>query len=214
MKAIVKFCTPFGLPKFIQSDQGSNFMSRAFRKVMKELNIQHCVSNAYHPQSQGVLERFHQTLKTMIRTYCLQHKKHWDEEIPILLFAVRNTVQESLGLCPAELVFGHSLHGPLKVLQELSVSWSVSPSENVLDHVSSFRDRLHSTQLAQQSLATSQSRMKGRYDKKSVQRSFKVGYQSLVLMPLPGSALQAKFTGPSVIEKRLSDTDYVVQTEN
>ncbi len=39
VKAIVKFCTTFGLPKIIQSDQGSNFMSRVFRKVMRELNI-------------------------------------------------------------------------------------------------------------------------------------------------------------------------------
>ncbi len=215
VKALVKFCTTFGLPKHIQSDQGSNFMSRVFRKVTKELNIKHCVSSAYHPQSQGVLERFHQTLKSMVRTYCLQHKKDWDEEIPLLLFAVRNTVQESLGFSPAELVFGHSLRGPLKVLQEqlLSVSQSDTPPKNVLDHVSSFRERLHSVwQLAQHSLANSQTRMKGRYDKKSVQRSFKVGDQVLVLLPLPGSVLQAKFTGPYVIEEKLSDTDYVVRT--
>ncbi|KAL0153990.1 hypothetical protein M9458_050705, partial [Cirrhinus mrigala] len=215
VKAIVKFCTTFGLPKFIQSDQGSNFMSRVFRKVMKELNIKHCISTAYHPQSQGVLERFHQTLKTMIRTYCLQHQKDWDEEIPLLLFAVRNTMQESLGFSPAELVFGHSLRGPLKVLQEqlLSVSQTDASQKNVLDHVSSFRERLHLVwQLAQKSLANSQTRMKGRYDKRSVRRSFKVGDQVLVLLPLPGSALQAKFTGPYVIEAKLSDTDYVVGT--
>jgi len=42
--------------------------------------------------------------------------------------------------------------------------------------------------------------------KKSIPRSFKVGDQVLALMPLPGSALQAKFTGPYVIEERLSDT--------
>ncbi len=151
----------------------------------------------------------------MVRTYCLQHKKDWDEEIPLLLFAVRNTVQESLGFSPAELVFGHSLRGPLKVLQEqlLSVSQSDTPPKNVLDHISSFHERLHSVwQLAQHSLANSQSRMKGRYDKKSVQRSFKVGDQVLVLLPLPGSALQAKFTGPYLIEEKLSDTDYVVRT--
>lgn len=192
VKAIVKFCTTFGLPKFIQSDQGSNFMSRVFRKVMKELNIKHCISRAYHPQSQGVLERFHQTLKTMIRTYCLQHQKDWDEEIPLLLFAVRNTMQESLGFSPAELVFGHSLRGPLKVLQEqlLSVSQTDASQKNVLDHVSSFRESLHLVwQLAQKSLANSQTRMKGRYDKRSVRRSFKVGDQVLVLLPLPGSAL-------------------------
>ncbi len=85
---------------------------------MNELNITHTVSSAYHPQSQGVIERFHQTLKTIIRTYCVEHQKDWDEQLPLLLFAIRNTVQESLGFSPAELVFGHSLRGPLKLLQE------------------------------------------------------------------------------------------------
>ncbi len=54
--------------------------------------------------------------------------------------------------------------------------------------------------------------MKGTFAKKTVQRSFEVGDQVLVLLPLPGSALQAKFTGPYVIEEKLNDTDYVVQT--
>ncbi len=96
VKALVKFCTTFGLPKVIQSDQGTNFTSRIFRKAMNELNITHTVSSAYHPQSQGVIERFHQTLKTMIHTYCVEHQKDWDEQLPLLLFAIRNTVQESL----------------------------------------------------------------------------------------------------------------------
>ncbi len=133
VKAIIKFCTTFGLPKIIQSDQGSNIISRVFRKVMKELNIKHCVSSAYHPQSQGVLERFHQTLKSMLRTYCLEYEKDWDEEVPLLLFAVRNTVQESLGFSPAELVFGHSPRGPLKMLQEQLIYQSHSVTDkNVL----------------------------------------------------------------------------------
>ncbi len=133
VKAIIKFCITFGLPKIIQSDQGSNIISRVFRKVMKELNIKHCVSSAYHPQSQGVLERFHQTLKSMLRTYCLEYEKDWDEEVPLLLFAVRNTVQESLGFSPAELVFGHSPRGPLKMLQEQLLSQSHSVTDkNVL----------------------------------------------------------------------------------
>ncbi len=52
---------------------------------MNELNITHTVSSAYHPQSQGVIERFHQTLKTIIRTYCVEHQKDWDEQLPLLL---------------------------------------------------------------------------------------------------------------------------------
>ena len=75
-------------------------------------------SSAYHPESQGALERFHSTLKNMIRTYCLDNGKDWDEGTSLLLFAVRESVQESLGFSPFELVFGHSVHGPLKLLKE------------------------------------------------------------------------------------------------
>ena len=75
MKALVKFFTFVGLPKSVQSDQGSNFMSVVFQQVMHELGIKQYRSSAYHPESQGALERFHQTLKNMIRSYCLIQKK-------------------------------------------------------------------------------------------------------------------------------------------
>lgn len=122
VKALVKFCSTFGLPKYIQTDQGSNFMSRVFAKVIRQLHIKHQVSSAYHPESQGALERFHQTLKTMLHTFCVDGGKDWDEQIPFLLFAVRDTIQESLGFSPAELVFGHAVRGPLKILQEQWIS--------------------------------------------------------------------------------------------
>ena len=63
VQALTKFFTLVGLPKSIQSDQGSNFMSGIFQQVMHELQIKQYKSTAYHPESQGALERFHQTLK-------------------------------------------------------------------------------------------------------------------------------------------------------
>jgi len=63
VKALIKFFTLVGLPKSIQSDQGSNFMSGLFQQVMYELGIDQYASSAYHPESQGALERFHQTLQ-------------------------------------------------------------------------------------------------------------------------------------------------------
>ena len=118
MKALVRFFTFVGLPKSVQSDQGSNFMSGIFKQVMHELGIKQYRSSAYHPESQGALERFHQTLKNMIRSYCFDTEKDWDEGIHLLLFAVRQSVQESLGFSPFELVFGHTVRGPLKLLKE------------------------------------------------------------------------------------------------
>ena len=75
VKALVKFFTFVGLPKSVQSDQGSNFMSGIFQQVMHELGITQYKSSPYHPESQGALERFHQTLKNMIRSYCFDTEK-------------------------------------------------------------------------------------------------------------------------------------------
>ena len=74
-KALVNFFTLVGLPKEIQSDQGSNFMSGLFQQVLFQLGAKQIKSSAYHRESQGALERFHSTLKNMIRTYILDNEK-------------------------------------------------------------------------------------------------------------------------------------------
>ncbi|KAK3098851.1 hypothetical protein FSP39_023736 [Pinctada imbricata] len=141
VKALTKFFSFVGAPKAIQSDQGSNFMSGLFQQVMHELGIRQYKSSAYHPESQGALERFHQTLKTMMKTYCHQYGKDWDEGVHLVLFAAREAVQESLGFSPFELVFGHTVRGPLKLLKE---KWLTETSDlNLLDYVSNFKEKLY-----------------------------------------------------------------------
>uniref|UniRef100_A0AAR2L1R3 Integrase catalytic domain-containing protein n=1 Tax=Pygocentrus nattereri TaxID=42514 RepID=A0AAR2L1R3_PYGNA len=66
VKALLKFFTTFGLPKVVQTDQGSNFTSKLFNQVSKMLGIKHEMSSPYHPESQGALERFHQSLKKLV----------------------------------------------------------------------------------------------------------------------------------------------------
>lgn len=186
-------------------------MSRVFKQVTKQLKISHNFSSAYHPESQGTVERFHQTLKSMLCAYCLEFEKDWDEGVHLLLFAAREVVQESTGFSPADLVFAHNIRGPLKLLRD---NWlNESEQKNILDYVSSFRHKLHrACELAKQNLAVAQSRMKNWFDKNSVDRQFKPGDKVLVFLPIPGCSLQARYSGPYVIEKRVSDRDYVVAT--
>ncbi len=91
------------------------------------LDIGHQMSSAYHPESQGALERFHQTLKALLQCYCTETGRDWAEGLPYLMFATRETVQESLGFSPAELVFGHTMRGPLKLLSDQLLSQSPKP---------------------------------------------------------------------------------------
>ena len=64
-------------------------MPGVFQQVMHELGIKQYRPSAYHPESQGALARFHQTLKNMIWSYYLDTEKDKDEGIHLLLFAVR-----------------------------------------------------------------------------------------------------------------------------
>lgn len=213
VRALTKFFSMFGLPKIIQSDQGTNFQSRVFKQVLRVLNVKHATSSAYHPESQGALERWHQTLKSMLRKYCLETAKSWDEGIPFVLFAAREAVQESLGFSPAELVFGHVPRGPLKSLKDRFLCTEMSPGTKVLEYVSRFRERLHrANSFAKRSLSSAQTVMKRRFDRAAVPRCFERGDKVLALLPITGSTLSAKFSGPYEICERLSDTNYTIST--
>ena len=212
VKALVKFFTLVGLPKSVQSDQGSNFMSGTFQQVMHELGIKQYKSSAYHPESQGALERFHQTLKNMIRSYCFDTEKDWDEGIHLLLFAVRESVQESLGFSPFELVFGHTVRGPLKLMKEKFLSSNDSPL-NLLQYVSDFKTRLTKAwEVARSNLKSAQNKMKLHFDENAQNRNFDPGDKVIALLPIPGRPLQARYYGPYTVEKKLSDVNYIVNT--
>ena len=211
LKALIKFFTVFGLPKEIQTDQGSNFMSGLFQQNVYELGVKQIRSSAYHPQSQGALERFHCTFKTMLKCYCVNNEKEWDEGVHLLLFAIRSSVQESLGFTPFELVFGHNVRGPLSLIKE---NWLDEECHlNLLDYVSKFKTRLYEAcELAKENLKISQDKTKSWYDCKAKMRTFKAGDKVLVLLPLRGNPLQAKYHGPYEILRKVNDLNYIVKT--
>ncbi len=163
VKALTQFISVFGIPKIIQSDQGSNFSSHVFGQVLKTLRTHHNQSSAYHAQSQGALERFHQTLKSLLRSYCTELGSDWDGGLQWLLLAAREAVQESTGFSPNELVFGHTVRGPLAALKD---GWvEAEPPKNLIDFVNGFRHHLFvAGYLAREKLSSAQGRMKRVYD--------------------------------------------------
>lgn len=211
LRELTTFFTRFGLPKEIQSDQGSNFMSREFKDSMRALGITQITSSAYHPQSQGALERYHQTMKNMLKKYCLEHERDWDKGLPYLLFAAREAPSESLGFSPFELLFTHSVRGPMQVLKEAWIGQQTT--QGLLTTVTELKERLRrSWELAKENLLVAQGRFKYWHDKKARVRSYQVGDKVLALLPVLGQPLQAKYSGPYRINKKISATDYVINT--
>ncbi|GFU70316.1 retrovirus-related Pol polyprotein from transposon 17.6 [Trichonephila clavipes] len=74
-------------------------------------------SSVYHPQSKPV-ERFHGTLKRLLRVLCLDAGSEWDKHLPSILLALRTVSHESTGYTPSELVYGKNLRTPETLVME------------------------------------------------------------------------------------------------
>ena len=100
----------FGLPELIISDQGRQFESDLFQRVLQYFGITRRRGTPYHPQTNGRLERAHRTMKSLLRA--LQVKfADWEEALPYALFAMRTAVSDR-GYSPAQLVYVEPLVVP------------------------------------------------------------------------------------------------------
>ena len=169
-----------GIPKEILTDQGSNFTSQLLVEVYRLLHVNAIRTSPYHPQTDGVVERFNQTLKGMLRKTACQEGKDWDRYIPYVLFAYREMPQETTGFSPFELLYGREVRGPLDVLKE---SWEPSSGSDmsVVSHVLQMREKLEKmAEVVQDNSQKAQTQQKAWYDRTARHRKLKEGDQVLV----------------------------------
>lgn len=98
--ALVQLFSRVGFPREIITDQGSNFTSRQMKQIYSMLHIHRIQTTPYHPQTDGLVERLNQTLKSMLRKFVCESGKDWDQWLPYLLFAYREVPQTSTGFSP------------------------------------------------------------------------------------------------------------------
>ncbi len=118
-EALFRLISRVGIPKEILTDQGTAFMSRTLKELYELLGIKSIRTSVYHPQTDGLVERFNRTLKTMVRKFVEEDAKNWDKWLEPLLFAVREVPQASTGFSPFELLYGRSPGGCLTSLRSL-----------------------------------------------------------------------------------------------
>ena len=129
-----------GIPKEILTDQGANFTSQLLAEIYRSLHIKALRTSPYHPQTDGLVERFNATLKAMLRKSADEDGKDWDRLLPYILFAYREVPHESTGFSPFELLYGHTVRGPLDVLKEDWEEADHRSSESVVAHVLLMRE--------------------------------------------------------------------------
>jgi transposase InsO family protein len=105
----------FGTPNSICSDLGVNFESKLFKHLCELLRIKKLKSTAYHPQTNGAVERMNKTLKQLIKNFVNCHHNDWDEYINQLSCAINTSTNESTKHTPHEIVFGKEFVFPQNV---------------------------------------------------------------------------------------------------
>ena len=102
---LVKLFSAFGLPNILHSDQGRNFESTLLKQTLEAFGIRKTHTTAYHPQGDGMVERFNRSLLQLLRTY-IDKQEEWEQYLPLVLYAYRSAKHSSTGVSPFLLMFG------------------------------------------------------------------------------------------------------------
>jgi len=66
-KQLIQLFARVGIPKEILSDQGTNFLSQLLKGLYNLLQVHQIRTSPYHPLTNGLVERFNKTLKSLLR---------------------------------------------------------------------------------------------------------------------------------------------------
>lgn len=110
--------TRYPRPQYLGFDNGNEYKA-VFEEMRKNYSLKRKVSTDYNPQSNGIVERVHQVLNDMLRTFELEEQEldetdPWSEFISAAAFAIRSTVHTTLEASPAQLVYGRDMILPIK----------------------------------------------------------------------------------------------------
>ena len=200
----------FGTPRTLHSDQGRNFESNVFRELCALLDIHKTRTSPYHPQSDGLIERFNRTLLSMLSLFVEDNQLNWDSLLPYVMLAYRSSVHASTSFTPYNVLFGREVVLPLDIMLRVD---NQEPFLPVSEYVSRLRDTLSTVVEAVKGHQAKASRQqKTAYDFRANFQYYSEG--ELVWLQTKAKKrgicpkLQRRYKGPYRITDRVSEVLY------
>jgi len=186
-----EFVCIYGAPKALLTDQGANFVNSLMRNIARKFRITQMKTTAYHPQSNGSVERSHHVLWEYLKQF-VDKSHEWDKWLKLACFSYNTSVHEGTKYTPYELVFGRTARTP-----SADPPPSDLQNESYTEYLTSLFNRIRDSQtIARENLITSKQRSKRYYDRKTKIHNFKIGdYVYLLKEPNKGK-LADQYVGP------------------
>jgi hypothetical protein len=108
----------YGVPTKITTDQGKQFEANLFNELSKIIGAKHLRSSPRHPQANGIIERFHRTMKAAIKC---QNNENWTNTLPLIMLALRNVYKDDIKATPSEMVYGTTLKMPCDFFEKIDI---------------------------------------------------------------------------------------------
>lgn len=207
---VTKIICEHGIPRKILTDQGTNFLSQIFKDTCKLLKIEKIQTTAYHPESNGALEKSHRTLAEYLKNFINEDQSNWDEWLPYAMFTYNTTPHSATKFTPYELLYGRQA--------ELPTSLNLPPQPNYTydQYAHELKQRLRSTNLlARETLRSSKIATKKYYDKSASEKIFRPGDQVLLrdktLRQGRTKKLTANWIGPYTVLQKHDNENYTIK---
>lgn len=194
-KLLVEHIVPrHGVPRELLSDRGGSFLSHLIMELYQLLGVKKVNTTAYHPQTDGLVERFNRTLTAMLSKSVQDNPNQWDCKLPYTLFAYRSSPQESTGFSPFYLLYGRDPLLPTdEVLMPVADRAPVVISEYAEEVVGNLQE---AWTIAHRNIEKAQARQKTYHDRKATEPSYQVGDQVMLYMPAEKSGKNRKLARP------------------
>lgn len=213
-KLVDEFFCRFSAPEQLHSDQGRQFESDLIKHICDLLQIKKTRTTPYHPQCDGLVERFNRTLLDMLATTTKDNPFNWEDHVRKVSLAYNSSIHPTTGYTPFYLMFGRQARLPVDLMFTTDKPKKVTPTE----YATQLRDSLEQAfENVQATMGSKLETQKQIYDHKVHGDPFSPGtlvWLHSPVVPRGGSRkLHHPWTGPWKILKRISDATYRIQDE-
>lgn len=201
----------FGVPSYILTDRGSNFLSGYVEHFLKRIGCRHLTTTAFRPQTNGLVERMNQTVvNTLAKIVRNDEDDLWDLKLDEAVLAIRTMPNEATGVTPSMMLFGYNMRTP--------ALWS-APREDFVqgDYPAMLQERLDQISgtmanlklEARKKVTEKQQKTKIRYDEKVYPKIYEVGSKVLLMENYTvGKKFGDKWIGPFVVARSFNNGTY------